>query len=113
MSQDLAKFYYFHVKIQHLEKKRKSEHKRWRFSLQGISMHVNVSITWEKRVEKYEITKKLYYYFFFGGEQILPGGWIQCQNIELLIVIKLKTDSWSNSYREKMNIWDYNYLVTE
>lgn len=50
---------------------------------------------------------------FFCGEQILPGGWIQCQNIEFLIVIKLKTDSWSNSYREKMNIWDYNYLVTE
>lgn len=112
MSQDLEKFYYFHVKIQHMKKKGKSEHKCWSFSLKGISMHVNVRITWEKCVEKYEITEKLCF-FFFGGEQILPRGWIQCQNIELLIVIKLKTDSWSNSYREKMNIWDYNYLVTE
>lgn len=32
---------------------------------------------------------------------ILPCGGIQCHNIEFLIVVKLKTDSWSNSYREK------------
>lgn len=99
--------------------RRKERRKKWRYALklQFIRDIHACECTYKNHMTKTQgkvwNNGETVLFFFFGGEQILPGGWIQCQNIEFLIVAKLKTDSWSNSYREKMNIWDYSYLVTE